>query len=202
MSSRHAICWLELGLLQGVQSESLPYVYYSPSYGYAESPYNPYNPYIPGAMIGVEGPFVGAQQYYPLSPYHNSVSSPAYIPILVQSDVNSPEALSNPGAGTISRPDARGLKNNVGSASTTFSRNSTKNSSNPANSLNRPSDSRENVGQGKPAVTYGSVSSSSVSNSTSSRVFQVSAVSCCWWTCNLTKVTFLDIPALLVSFLV
>ncbi|XP_030539919.1 YTH domain-containing protein ECT4 [Rhodamnia argentea] len=157
----------------GVQSESLPYVYYSPSYGYAESPYNPYNPYIPGAMIGVEGPFVGAQQYYPLSPYHNSVSSPAYIPILVQPDVNSPEALSNPGAGTISRHDARGLKNNVGSASTTFSRNSTKNSSNPANSQNRPLEvTRENVGQGKPAVTYGSVSSASVSNSTSSRVFQ------------------------------
>lgn len=160
----------------GVQSESLPYVYYSPSYGYAESPYNPYNPYIPGAMIGVEGPFVGPQPYYPLSPlspYHNSASSPAYIPILVQPDVNSPEALSNPGAGTISRPDTRGLKNNVASTSTTFSRNSTKNSSNPVNSLNRPSEaSRENVGQGKPAVTYGSISSVGVSNSASSRVFQ------------------------------
>lgn len=157
----------------GVQSESLPYVYYPPSYGYAESPYNPYNPYIPGAMIGVEGPFVGAQQCYPISPYHNSVSSPAYIPILVQPDVNSPEAFSNPGAGTISRHDARGLNNNSGSASTTFGRNSTKNSSNPANSLNRPLEvTRENVGQGKPAVTYGSVSSASVPNSTSSRVFQ------------------------------
>lgn len=139
-------------------------------------------------MIGVEGPFVGAQQYYPLSPYHNSASSPAYIPFLVQPDVNSPEALSHPGAGTLSRPDARGLKNNGGSASTTFGRNSTKNSSNPANSLNRPSEpSRENVGHGKPTVTYGSVSSASVSNSTSSRVYQVSAISCCWWTCNLRK---------------
>ncbi|KAF2310328.1 hypothetical protein GH714_007802 [Hevea brasiliensis] len=48
----------------GAQTESLPYVYYTLSYGYGQSPYNPYNPYIPGAMIGVDGPYVGAQQYY------------------------------------------------------------------------------------------------------------------------------------------
>ncbi|XP_023765730.1 YTH domain-containing protein ECT4 isoform X1 [Lactuca sativa] len=68
----------------GTQTESMPYVYYTtPSYGYAESPYNPYNPYIPGAMIGIgsDGSYVGAQQYY--IPYENGASSPAYYPMLV-----------------------------------------------------------------------------------------------------------------------
>ncbi|CAJ2650145.1 unnamed protein product [Trifolium pratense] len=45
----------------GAQDESFPYVYYTPSYGFAQSPYNPYNPYIPGAMVGVDGSFGGAQ---------------------------------------------------------------------------------------------------------------------------------------------
>ncbi|KAI3505981.1 hypothetical protein L1887_28334 [Cichorium endivia] len=66
----------------GTQTESMPYVYYTPSYGYAQSPYNPYNPYIPGAMIGADGSYVGAQQYF--IPYENGASSPAYYPMVVQ----------------------------------------------------------------------------------------------------------------------
>ncbi|XP_028089834.1 uncharacterized protein LOC114290158 isoform X1 [Camellia sinensis] len=67
----------------GAQTESLPYVYYTPSYGYAQSPYNPYNPYIPGAMLGVDGPFVGTQQYYAIPSYENPLSSPSGFPMVI-----------------------------------------------------------------------------------------------------------------------
>lgn len=58
-------------------------LYYTPNYGYAQTPYNPYSPYVPGAVVGVDGPFIGSQQYFS-SPYQTPpVSSPAYIPVLV-----------------------------------------------------------------------------------------------------------------------
>ncbi|XP_008781056.2 YTH domain-containing protein ECT4-like [Phoenix dactylifera] len=66
----------------GMQTESLPCVYYTPSYGYAQTPYNQYNPYIPGAVVGVDGTFIGSQQYFS-SQYQTPVSSPAYIPVVV-----------------------------------------------------------------------------------------------------------------------
>ncbi|KAK6160942.1 hypothetical protein DH2020_004323 [Rehmannia glutinosa] len=76
----------------GAINESLPYVYYNPSYGYGQYPYNPYNPYIPGAMIGVDGPIVAPQQYYAVPSYENSVSSPAYVPVVLQS---RPDTVAN-----------------------------------------------------------------------------------------------------------
>ncbi|KAF9595111.1 hypothetical protein IFM89_037045 [Coptis chinensis] len=72
----------------GLQNENLPYVYYTPSYGYAQSPYNPYNPYIPGAVIGVDGSVVGMQQYYTGSTYQPP-ASPTYYPLLVQPKTES-----------------------------------------------------------------------------------------------------------------
>ncbi|XP_073275990.1 uncharacterized protein [Primulina huaijiensis] len=69
----------------GGANESLPYAYYTPSYGYEQSPYNPYNPYIPGAIIGMDGSYVTPQQYYSLSSYETPVSSPAYVPMVIQS---------------------------------------------------------------------------------------------------------------------
>lgn len=77
-----------------MQTESLPYVYYSPSYGYAESSYNPYNPYIPGAMFGVDDPFIGTQQYYTIPSHEISMYSPAYYP-MVQS---GPDIIASDGA--------------------------------------------------------------------------------------------------------
>ncbi|XP_068663327.1 YTH domain-containing protein ECT4-like isoform X2 [Aristolochia californica] len=68
----------------GVQTENLPYVYYTPSYGYADSPYNPYNPYIPGAVVAIDSPFVGPQQYYAGPACDIPVSSSGYFPLLVQ----------------------------------------------------------------------------------------------------------------------
>ncbi|XP_073136572.1 uncharacterized protein [Henckelia pumila] len=68
----------------GGANESLPFAYYTPSYGYEQSPYNPYNPYIPGAIIGMDGSYVTPQQYYNLSSYETPVSSPAYVPVVIQ----------------------------------------------------------------------------------------------------------------------
>jgi hypothetical protein len=69
----------------GAQTENMPYVYYTPtSYGYVQSPYNPYNPYIPGAIIGVDGSYLGTQQYYTVPTYDNPASSSPYYPMVVQ----------------------------------------------------------------------------------------------------------------------
>ncbi|EYU26196.1 hypothetical protein ABFS82_07G001400 [Erythranthe guttata] len=76
----------------GVTNENLPYVYYNPSYGYGQSPYNPYNPYIPGAMIGLDGSIVAPQQYYAIPSYENPISSPSYVPVVLQS---RPESRAN-----------------------------------------------------------------------------------------------------------
>ncbi|KAM5568604.1 hypothetical protein ABKV19_016250 [Rosa sericea] len=140
----------------GAQNESLPYVYYTPGYGYAQTSYNPYNPYIPGAMIGVDG-----QQYYTVPPYQNSVSSPAYVPFVAQPDVipnSSPDSLYDTGT-SINRPGGRGLKYNLNSAAGAFP-NTPKPSSNQMSPLTRLLERpRGNVGPSKPAVTHGSVSS-------------------------------------------
>ncbi|KAL6186130.1 hypothetical protein ACLB2K_042251 [Fragaria x ananassa] len=139
----------------GPQNESLPYAYYPPGYGYAQTSYNPYNPYIPGAMIGVDG-----QQYYTIPSYQNSVSSPAYVPF-VQPDVipnSSAESLYDTGS-SINRPGGRGLQYNLNSASGAFS-NTSKTSSNQMSPLTRLLERpRGNVGPNKQAVTHGSVSS-------------------------------------------
>lgn len=144
----------------GAQNESMPYVYYTPNYGYAQSPYNPYNPYIPGAMIGVDGPFGGAHQYYTLPNYQNPVSSPAYIPLVVQPDIfpdSSVDSLFEIGASG-GRSDGRGLKHKFNPASGAVSRNSSKYLSNQASSLTRVSEGPRANANGKQAVTHGSVS--------------------------------------------
>lgn len=79
----------------GVQTESLPYVYYTPTYEYAQSPYNPYNPFIPGAVLGADGSLMGsqvAQQYYTVPSYENPASGPTYFPMVVQP---GPEIISS-----------------------------------------------------------------------------------------------------------
>ncbi|KAF8401258.1 hypothetical protein HHK36_012190 [Tetracentron sinense] len=107
----------------GLQAESLPYVYYTPSHGFAVSPYNPYNPHIPGAIVGVDGSFIGTQQYYTgPTTIQNSVSSPAFFPIAQsRPDIipNSPldPWLLNTGASNAHRPDGPGSKHNPSSAS-------------------------------------------------------------------------------------
>ncbi|KAK7348004.1 hypothetical protein VNO80_22552 [Phaseolus coccineus] len=143
----------------GAQHESFPYVYYTPSYGYAQSPYNPYNPYIPGAMIGVDGSLGGAHQYYSLPNYQNPISSPAYIPFVQPDNFpnSSVDSLFDTSASG-SRPDGKGLKHKFSSASGAFARSSSKSLSKPTSSLARISEGpRDNAGI-KKDVTSGSAS--------------------------------------------
>ncbi|KAJ6891515.1 YTH domain-containing protein ECT4 isoform X1 [Populus alba x Populus x berolinensis] len=160
----------------GAQTESLPYVYYTPSYGHAQSPYNPYNPYIPGAMVGIDGSYAGAQQYYTISPYQDPVSSSGYISVAVQPEV-FPYGLADPlvdnGIERSSRPDGRSLKHDVSSSSAAFARNVPRPASNQTNSLYRISEgSKANVGPSKQPMTHGGVSSGSILTQTSSHVLQ------------------------------
>lgn len=124
---------------QGAQSESLPYVYYTPSYGYAQSPYNPYNPYIPGAMIGVDGPYVGAQQYYAMPSYQDPESLPRYVPVVFQPDL-VPNNLTDPmlvaaGGAFTNMPDGRSLKHGLASSSGAFLKYQTEPISDQTNSI-------------------------------------------------------------------
>lgn len=155
-----------------MQNENLPYVYYTPTYGYTQSPYNPYNPYIPGAMIGVDGPFVGTQQYYSIPSYQNAASSPAYIPVVVQPDTvpnSSPDSLFDTGT-SISRPDGRGFKYTGAGAFP----NSTKSASNQKNSLTMMTEGpRPSIGPSKQGVNYGSVPSASFPAPAPSHTLQV-----------------------------
>ncbi|XP_052881876.1 YTH domain-containing protein ECT2 isoform X3 [Gossypium arboreum] len=153
----------------GAQTEPLPYVYYTPSYGYAQSPYNPYNPYIPGAVMG-DGPFVGAQQYYPFPPYQNPVSPTAYVPVLIQPDgipSSSTDSFLDTHASIGTRPDGRGVRYNLASASAATSR---KSAPNQADSLSRVTD-----GQSKHYAIQESISASS--GSASARAHQVRVAS-------------------------
>ncbi|MBA0791794.1 hypothetical protein Gohar_016352 [Gossypium harknessii] len=142
----------------GAQTETLPYVYYTPSYGYAQSPYNPYNPYISSAVMG-DSPFVGAQQYYSFPAYSNPVTPTAYVPVVIQPDGipnNSTEFLLDTRASIASRPDGRGVKHNLASASAAFSRNSSKSAPNQTDSFTRVSD-----GQSKHSANRGNFPDSS-----------------------------------------
>ncbi|XP_057485233.1 YTH domain-containing protein ECT4-like isoform X1 [Actinidia eriantha] len=160
----------------GAQTEGLPYVYYTPSYGYAHSPYNPYNPFIPGALMGVDGPFVGTQQYYSIPPYENP--APAYFPMVVQSgpeimSSNTTEAFLDTGAFTTNRAGGPVLKNNLSAASATYTRTPPKPTPNQTRSFVRVSEgSKANAGPSKLPAAHGNVTSSSFSSMASSQVLQ------------------------------
>ncbi|CAK9163238.1 unnamed protein product [Ilex paraguariensis] len=162
----------------GSQTENMPFVYYTPSYGYAQSPYNPYNPYIPGAMIGVDGPFVGTQQYYNIPSYENPVSSPAYFPMVVQSGPDiigngATDPFLNTAASISNRADGPGLKPNLSSAAATFGLTPSKPLSNQNISFTGVSEGpKVNVGSSKHTATHGSVTSGSFSCPASPQVFQ------------------------------
>lgn len=168
-----------LFLLQGAQTEGLPYVYYTPSYGYAQSPYNPYNPYIPGAMIGVDGPFAGTQQYYTIPPYENPSSPPPYFPMVVQSgpeiiSSSTTEPFLDTGAFTTYQADGPGLKSNLSSTSAAFARSVTKPASSTRSFARVSEGPKANAGPSKLPVAHGNVTSSSFSGLASTQV-QVSS---------------------------
>ncbi|XP_023514381.1 uncharacterized protein LOC111778663 isoform X1 [Cucurbita pepo subsp. pepo] len=155
----------------GAQNENSSYVYYTPSYGYAQSQYNPYNPYIHSAVMGPDGPYIGAQQFYTIPSYESSVSSPAYVPVIVQPDTvpNSSNELIDP---SINRSNGNG-RMHKNESSGNFSRNATNPTLGQRNSLDRLSEvPRANVGPSKQSATLGSISAGSHAGSISSRVYQ------------------------------
>ena len=103
--------------IQGGQNENSPYIYYTPSYGYAQSPYNPFNPYIPGA----DSPF---QQYYPpLPPYQNVASSGAFVPYAAAHPDTVSSSSANSLVETGSGANRRGSRNRNASAADGIQRN-------------------------------------------------------------------------------
>ncbi|CAI9765801.1 unnamed protein product [Fraxinus pennsylvanica] len=146
----------------GVSNEGVPYVYYTPNYGYAQSPYNPYNPYIPGAMVGVDGSFVGAQQYYTIPPYENTVSSPAYISVIAN-NTTDPFVDNDVSANRAGGP---ALKNNLSSKSTKFSPTQLRTATSQTNTA------IENAGSSKQPMIHGNVTSRSFPSSTSLQIPQ------------------------------
>ncbi|CAH2036014.1 unnamed protein product [Thlaspi arvense] len=144
----------------GAQNENSPYICYTPSYGYAQSPYNPYNPYIPGASIGVDSPFVGSQQFYSVPSYQNVPSSPAFVPYAIHPDIvsnSSTNSLVETGSADRGRSDGRGSRHRNASAADGVQRNASKLP--VGNSVSRSSEkSRPNPGQNRQLGTERSVS--------------------------------------------
>lgn len=174
-----------------MQTESFPYAYYTPSYGYAESPYNPYNPYIPGAIVGVDGSFVGGQQYY-TGPAYRQPSSAAYLPVIIQPrpdilpNASFGPSLLNSGASSASRPDSPGPKRIPMPTSTFMTMlpprsapadgraDPSQPASNQIHSSAKISEGLQlNVPPSKQPVLHGTLVSSSIPHSTSSHVTQV-----------------------------
>ena len=114
-------------------------------------------------MIGVDG---GGQHYYTVPNYQNLVSSPAYIPLVLQPDNFSDSSVDSlfGTSASVSRPDGRGLKHKFNSASGNISRNSSKLLSSQSSSLARISEGpRANDGR-KQDLTHINVSGSSFLN--------------------------------------
>lgn len=166
---------------QGAETENFPYLYYTPSYGYTQTPYNPYNPYIPGALIGVDGSYIGSQQYYTVPTSENTLSSPGYYPMFVQSgpDVysnNTREPFMDAAPFVANKTNVPGLKHNLYSASAGFKMNPSRITSDLTNSFTRMSGgSKINGAPSKQPSTHGRVLSNGHSNAAvMSNVFQVS----------------------------
>ncbi|KAG8370582.1 hypothetical protein BUALT_Bualt14G0132100 [Buddleja alternifolia] len=152
----------------GAANESLPYVYYDPNYGYTQSPYNPYNPYIPGAVMGVDGSFVAPQQYYTLPSYENQVSSPAYVPVVLQS---RPDTIANT-ALPLNQVDGLVAKSSFPSNYPNSSQTVAGNASNRKSSFAKVSDgSKTNTGSTKQPVP--SMASGSFTSQASSQIHRV-----------------------------
>nr|XP_010314721.1 uncharacterized protein LOC101245931 isoform X1 [Solanum lycopersicum] len=147
------------------QTESFPYVYYTPNYGCAQSSYNPYNPYIPGAVVGADGPCAGPQHYYTIPPYENLGSS-SYFPMAVPSTSSIPENAADPIMDSVisstNRADDLRLKRNLSPTSPIFTPTSLGPASGYKSASNRGSESAKiNAASGKQHVSHGFSSPSS-----------------------------------------
>ncbi|CAN7097831.1 unnamed protein product [Brassica rapa subsp. narinosa] len=151
---------------QGGQNENSPYIYYTPSYGYAQSPYNPFNPYIPGA----DSPF---QQYYPpLPPYQNVASSGAFVPYAAAHPDTVSSSSANSLVETGSAANRRGSRNRNASAADGIQRNASEKPRPNPGGQNRPLSTEKRVSTAFPALQGKaiSVSTQPVEAVSSSRV--------------------------------
>lgn len=166
---------------QGAQAETSPFLYYTPSFGYGHSPYNPYNPYIPGAMLGVDGQFLGTPHYYTIPSYDNSSSSLAYFPVPAYStsdvtEINtaniSIDANSSIANGSYTPPI---LMRNLSPASSAFTPTHLgPSASSKTNSFTGISEGTvKGPVTGKRPMAHSSVVSSSLSRPTSNQILQV-----------------------------
>lgn len=147
------------------QTESFPYVYYTPNYGCAQSSYNPYNPYIPGAVVGVDGPCAGPQHYYTIPPYENLGSS-SYFPMAVPSTSSIPANAADPIMDSVlsstNRADDLRLKRNLSPTSPIFTPTSLGPASGYKSASNRGSESAKiNAASSKQHMPHGFSSPSS-----------------------------------------
>lgn len=161
---------------QVTANENIPYVYYSPNYGYGQSPFNPYNPYIPGAVIGADGSIISPQQYYALPSYENPVTSAAYMPVVFQP---RPDAVANgivdsfvDTTGSVNKSDGLGSKHNLALNTPNSSLTAVGDASTRRNSFAKMSEGRVNVGTGKHNPS--SVTSGSFTSQAASQIPQVS----------------------------
>ncbi|KAH6757934.1 hypothetical protein C2S52_023172 [Perilla frutescens var. hirtella] len=152
-------------------NEGMPYVYYSPNYGYGQSPYNPYNPYIPGAVIGADGSIISPQQYYALPSYENPVTSAAYLPVVFQprSDAVANGIVDSfiDTSGSVNKADGLGSKRNLALNTPNSSLTAVGDASNRRNSFAKMSEGgRVNITTGKqhlPSITSGGITSQAAS---------------------------------------
>lgn len=147
------------------QTESFPYVYYTPNYGCAQSSYNPYNPYIPGAVVGVDGPCAGQQHYYTIPPYEN-LGSPSYFPMVAPSTSGIPANAADPIMDSVisstSRADDLRLKRNLSPTSPIFTPTSLGPAAGYKSASNRGSENAKiNAASNKQHVSHGVSSLSS-----------------------------------------
>ncbi|KAH0920960.1 hypothetical protein HID58_020978 [Brassica napus] len=151
---------------QGGQNDNSPYIYYTPSYGYAQSPYNPFNPYIPGA----DSPF---QQYYPpLPPYQNVASSGAFVPYAAAHPDTVSSSSANSLVETGSAANRRGSRNRNASAADGIQRNASEKPRPNPGGQNRSLSTEKRVSTAFPALQGKaiSVSTQPVEAVSSSRV--------------------------------
>lgn len=130
-------------------------------------------------MIGIDGSYIGSQQYYTVPSYENTVTTPGYYPMVVQSgpDIypnSTLEPFRDAAESIANRNDGPVLKHHLSPASAAFSLNPSRITSNPTNSFTRgPGGSKINAGPSKQPVSHVSVPSNGYSKAAVSNVFQV-----------------------------
>uniref|UniRef100_A0A0E0GLL4 YTH domain-containing family protein n=1 Tax=Oryza nivara TaxID=4536 RepID=A0A0E0GLL4_ORYNI len=139
-----------------LSNENLPYVYCTPGYGFSYYSPDQYT-YMPGMVMGVDGSFVGSQQYF-ASPYQLPGSPSGFLPMSIQpttdfsSTVSAEPPLLSTGTGTsavASRLANTSMKNKYQMSGNTAPASQTAPSGSPA--VGRPQQAYENESTNKPS---------------------------------------------------